>query len=745
LPEVGVYYVHRKLKGTVVILNSAPSNEAVLSNVGTVNSFSIKATAKSFSILSSGLYANKIKAIIRELSCNAIDSHKAAGKEDVPFEVHLPTTLEPYFSVRDFGTGLTHDQVTNIFTTFFESTKTDSNDFIGALGLGSKSPFSYTDNFTVTAIRDGIKGIYTAFINEIGVPSIALMTSEESTEPNGVEIKFSVNDRYDFSRFESESYSVFKYFKQIPTFKGNEISISKPEYETENIVPGVHVLKYANKSYALMGNICYPIELSDSMRVDFGDLYEMLTCGLTMEFGIGELDFQASREGLSYIPLTLNSIKTKLEQVRDALSTELAKAADAIECGWERSQFLYEKRRMKLWTASVTQYATDTNFNLYDVDARYYDSSFTMKVLEDKLKEFNIVMRNISVNGNKCSTMRPERGYFGLEDAGGNPLHQTFFGVDVTKNTHFVVNDTNVGASERMKQHYRTNNWDDGLFQRDMFLLEKIDKKADMDLDGFFEYVQAPPEKQRILVSSLDEKERKESSGGVAKNVNILTLKERAAGGYYRSKDLVWREAGSLDSFDANKKHYYVPLSGFKPQLEKSTWSDLPSMVKTARETKLGDLMVPVYGIRKADLEAIQAKSNWVLYEDHIFSVLSNVLPKIDMANVMNSLDMHPILRYNSQNILKGITNALSPAKTFLEEFNGLPSTDGIYSFNELMRSFKLVSQTDITSLVTKYNDKLKDFSTAYPLLDKMAQMRHYFYEDDVVHYINTIDQAKGI
>jgi HSP90 family molecular chaperone len=181
-----------------MLLNLAPNNEAILSNVGQIGEFRIRNSAKAFNILSSGLYANKIRAIVRELSCNAVDSHVAAGRSETPFDIHLPNQLEPWFAIRDYGTGLSHEQVTNIYTTYFESTKTNSNDFIGALGLGSKSPFSYTDNFTVTAIKDGIKGIYSAFINAEGVPSIAKMGEEETTEPSGVEVKFSVNDRWDF-------------------------------------------------------------------------------------------------------------------------------------------------------------------------------------------------------------------------------------------------------------------------------------------------------------------------------------------------------------------------------------------------------------------------------------------------------------------------------------------------------------------------------------------------------------------
>ena len=45
-----------------MIVNDAPQNEAILSNVGEIGEFRIRNSAKAFSILSSGLYANKIKA-----------------------------------------------------------------------------------------------------------------------------------------------------------------------------------------------------------------------------------------------------------------------------------------------------------------------------------------------------------------------------------------------------------------------------------------------------------------------------------------------------------------------------------------------------------------------------------------------------------------------------------------------------------------------------------------------------------
>jgi hypothetical protein len=259
-------------------------NEVVLSNVGTTGEFRIRNSAKAFKILSDGLYSNKIRAIIRELSCNAVDSHVGAGKADIPFEVHLPTVLEPWFSVRDFGLGLDGDQVVNIYTTYFESTKTDSNAFIGALGLGSKSPFSYTENFTVTAIKNGVQRIYSAFINEVGVPSIAEMSEELTDEGNGVEVKFSVTDKYDYQSFRNEAHAVFKWFEHKPTITGvAEFEHRSPQYKEKNVVPGVHVgTDDHSSSTAIMGNIAYPLNNIPEAEKHFGDLASLLSCGLVL-------------------------------------------------------------------------------------------------------------------------------------------------------------------------------------------------------------------------------------------------------------------------------------------------------------------------------------------------------------------------------------------------------------------------------------------------------------------------------
>ena len=164
----------------------------VLTSIGTVSSkFKIKASAKAFKILS-GFYSEPILAIPRELGANAWDSHVKAKNTDKMFEVHAPNTLEPWFSIRDFGTGLTPEAIDKVYTTYFESTKTEENDSDGCMGLGSKTPFNYTENFTVSSWVDGIKYVYNCFIDEAGGPNILPLVQERSNEHNGVEVKFAV-------------------------------------------------------------------------------------------------------------------------------------------------------------------------------------------------------------------------------------------------------------------------------------------------------------------------------------------------------------------------------------------------------------------------------------------------------------------------------------------------------------------------------------------------------------------------
>ncbi|AKJ73517.1 hypothetical protein SP40_76 [Salmonella phage 40] len=141
----------------------------------------IAINAETFSILIDGIYNDKVLAAVREPLFNAVDSHTEAGCRDKPIIIHSPTDLEPWYSVRDGGLGMDFDMVTQTFMMLGSSTKRESNELIGAKGIGSKAPFTVTDMFTVTSVKNGMKTVYSVHKNE-GIPEVVPLHESKTTE-----------------------------------------------------------------------------------------------------------------------------------------------------------------------------------------------------------------------------------------------------------------------------------------------------------------------------------------------------------------------------------------------------------------------------------------------------------------------------------------------------------------------------------------------------------------------------------
>ena len=724
-----------------MIINSAPSNEAILSNVSAVGEFRIRNSAKAFNILSSGLYANKIRAIIRELSTNAVDSHVAAGKESTPFDIHLPNSLEPWFSIRDYGTGLSHDQVTNIYTTYFESTKTDSNAFIGALGLGSKSPFSYTDNFTVTANKDGSKRIYTAFINEQGVPSIALMTDNDTDEPNGVEVQFSVNDRYDFNKFAQEAQFVFTYFKLRPVVSGSSgFKFTDINYVDKDIIPGAHVTKtvYRSGSVAIMGNIAYPIDIPNSDKSFTDTLRNMLNCNLELHFGIGELDFQASREGLSYIPSTIESIKRKLEAVSAQLSVRLGDEANKIDNLWERAVYVVKRHGESLWIAAAAKYAKDTKCPLVDFSGNGNYRLHTFRLIEaDLASKYNIVIRGFhhSTSYRIARTMKPSTVHVGV---GAAQVVQQQWPIGVSQANVFVFNDLKVGSLQRAKYHWKNTA---GLPEASVYVIEPADRKLPIKKDEFLKDLMNPPVTLSMMSSTLLAPERAASLG---KNVTILKLEARdiSRSRWNSEKKMVWAPAGKAEDFDKKTVHYYLPVKGFQSLGLITDVKVLHTQLKNS-EVFTGT----VYGVRKADIEYIKTRKNWVNLDKHVVDVLSKLGSENVMSLVKQSVDFETFFKYN----ITSLIDATSPITLFVNEFKDVKAPKGgdyQRAVQFLCQAYKIttVKNEDPTALIKKWEGVVKDLYQRYPLLKHLdGYDRHSNRKQAIADYVKLVDAAKPV
>lgn len=298
------------------------------------NQASIAMTPHMFQILSAGIYQHPERAVVRELSCNAYDAQVAAGNATVPFKVHLPSQLEPYFEVRDFGTGMTHEQVMKLYLTYGASTKRDTNDQIGGLGIGSKSPFAVAQSFTVTSFKDGTVRRYSIYMEE-GVPQVTKLTESATTEPNGVAVRVAIpNDK--LAKFREEATRIYTHFPVKPDCNATLpdlyaglgiLSESAGEFK---VFSGVNHTRSIDTGI-VMGNIEYPIDLEDVMP-DYVDIIpDFLRRGIhkaLIYMPIGSVNIAASRESLQLTDNTKAEIKRVFEQVSKEIMSKFQDKVD---------------------------------------------------------------------------------------------------------------------------------------------------------------------------------------------------------------------------------------------------------------------------------------------------------------------------------------------------------------------------------------------------------------------------------
>ncbi len=274
------------------------------------------------------VYSNKERAVIRELACNAHDSHVMAGTTDVPFDVHLPTQLEPWFSLRDYGTGLPDDDIANIYGAIGVSTKRDSNEVIGCFGIGSLSPYSMCDSFTVKSYLDGIVRTYQCMRDEKRQPKVIPLGSAPTDEPNGLEVKLTVNGKV--SEFEEEAGHVFMFWEgTLPKINNQHVIRKCQEMRDRYVFKGddFGLTPSWGSMYALMGNIAYKIP----------NQLDEFDCDGYLKFDLGELEFDTARENLSMTDKTKAALKAKFASVKDKLSEIAIEQIEAEDTPFKRA------------------------------------------------------------------------------------------------------------------------------------------------------------------------------------------------------------------------------------------------------------------------------------------------------------------------------------------------------------------------------------------------------------------------
>ena len=319
---------------------------------------------------------------------------------------------------------------------------------------------------------------------------------------------------------------------------------------------------------------------------------------------------------------------------------------------------------------------------------------------------------------------------------GGYDMFQ-YWGFTVSDFVHFVVNDTKIGAVERAKHHYRETKPDQN--NTSVYVLDPADKTKPMKTAAFFKAICEPRMEKRFVASALEKKER---VTGNLKNVTILSLQERNHGGYYRSKEMVWRDAGKADSFDKTVNFYYLPLSGFNPISKVEGGFNVKNLFNDLKECGVDSLRSQtIYGVRKGDLEFIKTQKNWINIEDHIAKELSSIDNKLVMSLVLQAVDSFNLLQYN-HHIVSGVINPKSPYVELVNQFKGFEKIRySEQSLKNLCRMYAKNVTFNPQDTVDAFTEKCKVIRDRYNMLQYIRSAPN----SEVSAYINMIDTQKGI
>lgn len=253
------------------------------------------------------LYSDPLLAVIREYSTNAYDSHIAAGVTR-PIEVSTPTALSQFLRIQDYGLGLSVDEIAAIYSQYGASTKRDTDDQTGMLGLGSKSALTYTNQFTLVSVKNGVKATVSVSRDTDGTGKMTVVDTRSTDEPNGVKITVPIANTVGVQQKAEHFFSFWD--KDTYLLNGSTVRSAVEGYD--EMFPGVFVKVGTQwdrgKDYVVMGGVSYPI---DSKYLG-GD---ERAWSVIAYVNIGDVHFVPSRESLHYTNKTVKTVESIAKKI----------------------------------------------------------------------------------------------------------------------------------------------------------------------------------------------------------------------------------------------------------------------------------------------------------------------------------------------------------------------------------------------------------------------------------------------
>jgi len=354
-----------------MVLEKTKINENVGALEGTNFKIDTSNEAVIMNLLSKGFYSDPYGSITREYLSNCWDSHVEGDCENVPIQVRFfNSNGADFISFDDFGVGLSPERVRDIFTVYFKSTKRNSNSEIGGFGLGSKSAYSYTDNFFINTWHNGTLYKYMMTKNELGVSRLEVLGKESSDRKNGTSVFLQLKETGYWRKIEKD--------KWIDAIKEQTSYFNNLHYDIEGIEATIYEGKYFkystlnenSHSHILLGQVPYP------------DPERKWGMPVAVKFDIGEIQPTPNRESIVLDEKTKRIVKERRELAYDELKAIYDKSRNTDDI-----KTFYEYKRHK---SKIKFKNHDANFPCFNNELPIFNP---LPGIEDPLRRFKVKKR----------------------------------------------------------------------------------------------------------------------------------------------------------------------------------------------------------------------------------------------------------------------------------------------------------------------------------------------------------------
>lgn len=550
----------------MIILNN--KRNVIKSNYSNKSSeFTIDDKSKPFfmQLMRSGIYTKKEQAVVREYVTNAFDEH-IAHNIDRRVTIHVPTFDKPELWIRDYAKGLSDEDIRNIYISYGNSTKRNTNDLTGCMGIGCKAGFALdSKQFNIVSIHQDspnnrVKRTYCAYLDDDDVGKIDILSTENTDEPTGICVKIGVSQRH-INVFNSEINRIYNSAIIKPELI-NIVNSNKHvanEYQELHRNDNLQYTKYGSNiesletcAHARMGNIDYPIDYATIERrnpnLDSGVSCLLRERSIIVRFDIGTLNIAASREGLQYDNNTVQTILSRFQAIAKHITSKCINDLNNTECLYQRIRKSSEYK--KQLPDSLHTYALNQIKPEYKQSHPLNHTNYHVPTSEKN--QWYMYKYSIENYNNKFTCDKDHRNINNLES---NMVRILFYDMNKTENP-IAINSVVRRVKYLMQEESGTSYIDSSL---KVYVIHyssvTTNKESLMETLGFDEFKTF--EFTDVQDIPVLEANRKDDAGNSTAHVDLFRFNRN---GWGVSEQ--WRDAGNV-SICASDPVLYLNLSGY--------------------------------------------------------------------------------------------------------------------------------------------------------------------------------------